>query len=473
MKKFIQVCSLILIDIAAYYGSLYLSWHVRENLLPFFFTFETANYSFYYYIRLWWIPAIFVFFIANQQIYTARTTFWDENKKLFHAITLAFVVLMAVVTLGRIPGLVSRPVLVCLWLFSFFVYPVFHLYGKKLLFQIGICKEKVLVLGAGKTGKLISKGLARETHIGYDVIGYLDDDTEKIGTYIDGKKVFGSVRHYTKFVKELRINTIIIAMPSLGPELTSSMAFEIQQKVKNTLIVPNLYGVALLNTELMHLFYEEIFLLKVRNNLKYIVNRVLKRVFDLIVSLALMPFVLVLMTAFGIAIKLQSAGPIIYSHERIGRNGKLFKCYKFRTMVKDSEDLLTELLNSNQELREKWEKYWKLPNDPRITRIGAFLRKTSLDELPQIFNVLGGSMSLVGPRPYLLREMDAIKDHLDAITTVAPGITGLWQVSGRNNTTYENRIRLDIWYIMNWSLWLDVFILLRTIKVVLSMKGVS
>ncbi|MEO5358512.1 MAG: undecaprenyl-phosphate galactose phosphotransferase WbaP [Nitrospirae bacterium YQR-1] len=473
MKKFIQICSLVLIDLAAYYTSLYLSWHVRENILPVFFTFETDNYSLQYYIGLWWIPAVFIFFIANQQIYTGRTTFWDENKKLFHAITLAFVVLMAVVTLGRIPGLVSRPVLVSLWLFSFFIYPLFHLYGKKLLFMTGICKEKVLVLGAGKTGRLISTWLSRETHIGYEVLGFLDDDTEKTGTFIDGKKVFGLIRHYTRFVKELQINTIIIAIPSLGPELTASMAFEIQQRVKNTMIVPNLYGVALLNTELLHLFYEEIFLLKVRNNLKYILNRALKRAFDLVVSLALMPFVLILIVAFGIAIKLQSKGPVIYSHERIGKKGKVFKCYKFRTMVKDSEDLLTELLNSNQELKEEWERYWKLTKDPRITPIGAFLRKTSLDELPQIFNVLEGNMSLVGPRPYLLREMYAIENHVDAITTVVPGITGLWQVSGRSNTTYENRIRLDIWYIMNWSLWLDVFIILRTVKVVLSMKGVS
>ncbi|MBF0517501.1 MAG: exopolysaccharide biosynthesis polyprenyl glycosylphosphotransferase, partial [Nitrospirae bacterium] len=319
---------------------------------------------------------------------------------------------------------------------------------------------------------LISQWLERERHIGYEVLGFLDDETDRTGTYIDGKKVFGQVRHYTRFIKELQINTIIIAMPSLGPDKISRLAYEVQQKVKNTLIVPNLYGIALLNTELLHLFYEEIFLLKVKNNLKSTSNRIIKRAFDLTVGIVLLPFLLLLMAVIGIITKLTSPGPVIYKQQRIGIGGRSFNCYKFRTMVEDSERILNELLQSNRDMKDEWDRHWKLSNDPRITPIGMFLRKTSLDELPQIINVLKGEMSLVGPRPYLQREMYAIADDIEDITKVPPGITGLWQVSGRSSTTYEHRIRLDIWYMMNWSLGLDLYILLRTIKVVLFMKGV-
>ncbi|WP_420265705.1 undecaprenyl-phosphate galactose phosphotransferase WbaP [Candidatus Magnetominusculus dajiuhuensis] len=472
MKRVIQFISLIALDIAAYYVTLYGAWYVRERVFPLFYTPLTPNYSFIYYAGLLWMPAIFIFFIAYSNIYTGRIPLWNESKKLIHANTLSFMVLMAVVTLGKAQGLVSRPVILSLWILSIFIFPVFHLYGKKMLFALGITKEKVLVLGAGKTGKLISQWLERERHIGYEVLGYLDDKPDRIGTYIDGKKVFGQVRHYTRFIKELQINTIIIAMPSLGPDKISSLAYEVQQKVKNTMIVPNLYGIALLNTELLHLFYEEIFLLKVKNNLKSMSNRIIKRAFDLLVGIVLLPFLLLLMAVIGIITKLTSPGPVIYKQERIGIGGRPFNCYKFRTMVQDSERILKELLQSNRAMKDEWERHWKLSNDPRITRIGMFLRKTSLDELPQILNVLKGEMSLVGPRPYLKREMYAIANEIEDITKVPPGITGLWQVSGRSSTTYEHRIRLDIWYMMNWSLGLDLFILLRTIKVVLFMKGV-
>ncbi|KJR40330.1 UDP-phosphate galactose phosphotransferase [Candidatus Magnetoovum chiemensis] len=473
MRSFLQVLFLILIDIGAYYCSLFLGWATREFLFPAMFNELRDNYSFYYYVCLWWIPVIYIFFFSYVQIYTSRYPFWDETKRLINALTLSMLVLMTVVTLGHFPDKVSRPVLILLWVNSLFIFPILRLFGKELLFKSGIFRERVLILGAGKAGRLILSWLTREKHLGYDVLGFLDDDPDKIGNTIDGKKIFGKIKHYTKFIREFQVNTIILAMPSLGPEKLSTMSFEIQQHVKNTMIVPDLYGVALLNTDLLHLFYEEIFLLKVRNNLKSLSNRIVKRIFDLAVSIALLPFLLFLIVIIGIIIKLESSAPVFYAHERIGRGMKVFRCYKFRTMVKDAEDKLVELLKSDANIKDEWEKYWKLKNDPRVTRIGMFLRKTSLDELPQIFNVLKGQMSFIGPRPYLLRELDEIKDGIEAITKVSPGITGLWQVSGRNSTTYKYRLRLDLWYIINWSLWLDLVILIRTITVVISMKGVK
>ncbi len=443
MKRGLELACLIVLDTLAYYVSLLGAWSLRHWLVPVFYDGGTPDYSLSYYAQLWWIPVIYVFFIAYQQTYTARLPFWDETKKLFHALTLAFIVFMAVVMLGRVYEMLPSAVLVMLWVMSMFVFPMFHLYGKKFLFRLGICREKVLILGAGRAGRLIAQWLARERHIGYDVVGFLDDKKEKTGQFINGKKVFGRVRHYTRFVRELAIDTIIIAMPSMGAERTSAMAYEIQQRVRHTLVVPDLYGVAMLNTQMLHLFYEELFLLRVRNNLKSLPNRFVKRLFDISVTLALSPVWLLLMVVIVVLIKLESpgGGAAICSSVRLGMDGRPFRCFNFRCTT-----------------------------EGRLTRVGRFLEKTSLDELSQLLNVLRGDMSLIGPRPYLLNEVNAVQDSIDAITRVAPGITGLWQVSHRDNDTYEDRIRLDIWYIMNWSLWLDLFILLRTMAVVFSIK---
>ncbi|PMP89287.1 MAG: undecaprenyl-phosphate galactose phosphotransferase WbaP, partial [Desulfurella sp.] len=163
---------------------------------------------------------------------------------------------------------------------------------------------------------------------------------------------------------------------------------------------------------------------------------------------------------------------VFYVSKRLGQNGKLFNFLKFRTMYKDNDRLLKEYLSKNKEARLEWEKYQKLKNfDPRVTRIGRFLRKTSLDELPQIINVLFGQMSLVGPRPYLPQELEKIGDSINTILLTKPGITGLWQVSGRNELDFQTRVDLDCFYVTNWSLWFDIVILLKTIYAVLKQKG--
>jgi undecaprenyl-phosphate galactose phosphotransferase len=140
-------------------------------------------------------------------------------------------------------------------------------------------------------------------------------------------------------------------------------------------------------------------------------------------------------------------------------------------MYRDADERLKSILANDPEARREWETFWKLKDDPRVTPVGRFLRNTSLDELPQIFNVLMGEMTLVGPRPYLPREWDALEEHSDIIHGVQPGITGLWQVSGRSNSSYEQRLSLDSWYVRNWNLWLDIVILMKTIKVVIKKEG--
>jgi lipopolysaccharide/colanic/teichoic acid biosynthesis glycosyltransferase len=168
---------------------------------------------------------------------------------------------------------------------------------------------------------------------------------------------------------------------------------------------------------------------------------------------------------------LESGGPVFYRDLRMGRDGKLFACLKFRTMVPDAERVLQEMLEEDPVAREEYARYHKLRDDPRVTRVGRFLRRTSLDELPQLWNVLMGEMSLVGPRPYLPRESREIGVTQSEILRVPPGITGPWQVSGRNQTSFQERVDIDAYYIHDWSIWLDVVLLARTMKIVLRGRG--
>ena len=472
IRRLIQIFCLVAIDLSAFYISLFIAWMVRAEVfaslsahLPFF------QFSYMHFISFWWMPVIFIFFISYEALYTSNHPFWDETWNLVKSITLASITVLAIVSLGKMSGKVSRLLLLSMWCSSLFLFPFFRLWGKKFLYKIGIWKERVLVLGAGNAGRLVVEGLKREKHMGFDVIGFLDDDSKKRGVFIQGKKVFGSIKHFPKFVKELGISTIIVAMPSLPPRRMSDLTASIQNYIPNTMIIPDLRGIALLNTDLFHLFREEIFLMNIKNNLKSLPNRVMKTLFDVIFSIITIPLILPIIGIIGIIIRLETSGPVIYSHDRIGRNGKTFKCYKFRTMQRDAEEKLHEILHQSEAVRNEWQNTWKLKDDPRITRVGRFLRKTSLDELPQIINVMKGDMSIVGPRPYLPRERAEIEDNVKVICSARPGITGLWQVSGRSDTGYKYRVKLDAWYIMNWSLWLDIAIIFKTIRVVVKMEG--
>lgn len=218
------------------------------------------------------------------------------------------------------------------------------------------------------------------------------------------------------------------------------------------------------------IFSHEVIILRVNNNLAKLSSRMLKRAFDIIGALGaiitLSPVLLFL--AYKVS---RDGGKSIYGHERIGKGGEKFKCLKFRSMVTNSQEVLKNLLENDQEAKAEWDKDFKLKNDPRITKIGAFIRRTSLDELPQLWNVLVGEMSLVGPRPVVEAELERYAGDVDYYLMAKPGMTGLWQVSGRNNIDYDTRVYFDAWYVKNWALWNDIVILFKTIGVVLKKDG--
>ena len=209
----------------------------------------------------------------------------------------------------------------------------------------------------------------------------------------------------------------------------------------------------------------------VRQNLSDKRRLFIKRCLDVALCLLALPVLVPLGAGLACAIRLDSPGPAFYRHHRIGRKGREIRIYKFRTMALNAEAILRDCLDKDENLRREWESVHKLRNDPRVTRVGAFLRKTSLDELPQLINVLVGDMSLVGPRPIVAAEIEKYGEVYDEYRRVRPGITGLWQVSGRNDTSYGERVAYDRYYIRNWSVWMDVWILARTAPVALTGSG--
>lgn len=211
--------------------------------------------------------------------------------------------------------------------------------------------------------------------------------------------------------------------------------------------------------------------LQVRNNLLLTGSRIAKRAIDLAFCLALLPFALPLMAVIAILVGVESGFPVFYSQKRLGQDGRTFHLWKFRTMVRNAAEVLQSSLANNPELKKEWAENQKLRNDPRITRIGKVLRKASLDELPQLWNIIKGEMSLVGPRPIVQDEIAKYKEAYPLYTKAVPGLTGLWQVSGRNHTTYTERITYDSYYVRNWSFWMDVYLLARTVTVVLTGDG--
>jgi undecaprenyl-phosphate galactose phosphotransferase len=313
-------------------------------------------------------------------------------------------------------------------------------------------KEKVLIIGTTENGIKFMKAIEAEPNLGYEVVGFIDDKTE------------------LKDIEE--IQTIVISDPNVCSKEIFQLFSKNPTRFRTIFYIPEVKQIPVIGTEIRYFFQEDIFALELKNNLANPLNYFLKRAIDYLITLILLPLIMPLFIFIALLVKTTSKGPVIFSHERVGKGGKTFKCYKIRTMYIDAEEKLKQILETNPEVKVEWETKYKLTNDPRVTPIGKFLRKTSLDELPQIFNVLKGEMSLIGPRPVTKEELDKYyKEKAELYCLIPPGITGLWQVSGRSNLTYEERVNLDCWYIRNWSLWLDLVILLKTVKVVLKGEG--
>jgi len=422
-----------------------------------------------------WMAIVFLIFLGYEGLYVRRLPLWDEIKLLSKAVTTASM-LVGVMAVFAFRGPLFLKTVFFLWIFGMAIVPAVRVAGKRLLGAAGLWGERVIIMGAGEEGVEAARGILADRYMGYEITGFLDSDPALIGREIDvdGRRfpVLDALSGFRKYVNPHSVGTVVIALTSLPPEKLAELTNVVQRHVPRVLLVPPLKGISLLNTELQHLFSKKLYVLNIRNSLKNPFNRFAKEAFDIVISLLLLPLALPLIALLGLLIRAESPGPVFFTHERVGRNGRRFRIVKFRSMYADSQERLAVLLDGDPRAREEWSRFYKLKDDPRVTRIGRFLRRTSLDELPQIVNVLKREMSLVGPRPVLQEEIDNFYGmYADYYFMVRPGITGLWQVSGRSDIGYELRVKLDAWYVMNWSLWFDVVILLKTIPILLGREG--
>ena len=393
-------------------------------------------------------------------------------------------VLKIVVTMGLIDAALlflgkresSREALLVTWL----LVPCFVLLlrglVKYLLLKAGGWLRPMVIIGWGENALQTARAFDEEALMGYRLIAFLiPEGRERFEhNYLNRRKQavpcisLGSDPEQT--LKMLGDPHAVVALEQGGIDAYQGMIQQVSRRVANMQVVPAVRGLPLYGMEVNHFFTHEVLLLTMRNNLARPGLQLIKRCFDLTTSIAVL--IVGSPVLLWIAAKVLASGrPIFFGHRRVGQNGKHFLCYKFRTMAVNADVLLKELLERDPQARAEWERDFKLKNDPRITSIGHFLRKTSLDELPQLWNVLKGEMSLVGPRPVVDAELERYGNQVDFYLEAKPGVTGLWQVSGRNDVSYDTRVYLDAWYVKNWSLFNDIVILLKTVKVIFKKDG--
>jgi len=317
--------------------------------------------------------------------------------------------------------------------------------------------DRLLIVGVGEVGRTVMRHVVAQPSLGYQVIGFVDDDPDKGRTDIGRFRALGSTANLPRLVKELAVDEVIITLPWMYHRKIVSIIAQCEREQVRVRIVPDMFQMTL-----SHLDVEDlggIPTVGVRDISISAGERVFKRTIDVAISLTGLVLLLPFFLLIALLIRLDSRGPVFFTQIRVGKGEKLFACYKFRSMREGAEAEQEKLLTLN----EADGPLFKMRDDPRITRVGRFLRRLSLDELPQLLNVLMGHMSMVGPRPATPAEVQRYQPWHKGRLEIAPGITGLWQVSGRSELTFDEMVLLDLYYIENWSPLLDLQIMLRTV----------
>ncbi len=357
------------------------------------------------------------------------------------------------------------------------INPLMRLLVKRLMSMAGIWFRPLIIIGTSDRAFDSAKALCSDIAMGYRMAAFIQLETAANRTG-EGEKFkagylssFQAGQLISSATRDHQAPHILYSMDTLEDfQYYTVLLDQLTMSSKNVIIVPPLMGIPLSGTELMGLSHQDSIMLRLDNNLKKRTSRLIKRSFDVTVSSALIVALSPLLLFLFVKLK-HEGGTAVFAHPRIGRDGRQFRCLKFRSMVVNASDVLAELLASDEEARAEWQRDFKLRKDPRITPLGHFLRKSNLDELPQLFNVLKGDMSLVGPRPIVHEEIDRYGDKYAYYKATRPGMTGLWQTSGRNDLSYAERVNLDVRYVRNWSLWQDIVALLRTFPLFIKRNG--
>jgi len=383
-----------------------------------------------------------VLLFAYEGIYTYRYDFWHESRLIIKGIIFSAILIFAYLAMTKMIVEYSRLVIGLSFVIMALLIPLSKNISKKILHKLGLWQKKAKIYGDDT---------------------FLTDEIYK-NPYLGYIKPKPNEEPSTVF-----INSKDSDIPALKKIISSQI-----QNSHEVIFIPLIDDYNLTHSHIYDLSNTRTNLIVFQNRLKSPSRIMFKNVSDFTLSLVLFPFLIPIMLFIAYNIKRNNPSEkILFKQKRLGKNGKTFSCYKFQTMYENSDNLLESYLTKHPEEVSYYEKYHKYKNDPRVTQVGHFLRRTSLDELPQIFNVFRGDMSFIGPRPYMPKEEEKIGTEIEIILSVKPGITGLWQVSGRSDVDFFSRVNLDIWYIKNWNLWMDLVILIKTIKTVLIKEGAS
>jgi undecaprenyl-phosphate galactose phosphotransferase len=437
LSNIISISILFLADILVMFLSLKVALYFRTNYLldylPIFGNFYIEKY--------YWIVFIISLIFLFEKIYFVRYDFWSDTKKIYKGLILSFITVITVISLTKMSNDYSRAFLSLFFLIMFLLLPFFKRLLKKFLFRINFFKQKIKVVGNSSLVGKMKEEVNANWYFGYKSV-------------------------------EKKYNMVVIISKNLSVEHLQRLIKRYSRFTRNIYIVPYMYHLDFTHTNVVDYFNIRLSAIHIENRLLNYKNIFIKYIFEKSLVILIFSFALILHLFISFLIKLDSKGGVFFKQKRLGRKGERFSCYKYRSMYINGDEILKDYLEKNPDEIAYYSIYHKYQNDPRITKIGKILRATSLDEFPQFFNILRGDMNLIGPRPYMLGEKEKIgKYNEEIILEVKPGITGLWQVSGRNELTFEERIELDKWYIQNWSLWMDFVIFMKTIKVVLGKVG--
>ncbi|MBE1445678.1 sugar transferase [Paenibacillus sp. OAS669] len=455
-----------IVALAGLYFFLY-EYRISEEFGENINLFNTNFPRFMNYLIFYLISTIFyLFFVYRNKIYHFRSSsgLADELFKMVKSHSFSIILTIGISFLLKFTDF-SRLVVVAYWLAALGLSGLLRIIKRLIYFRLAnhdlVCKN-VIIVGAGKIGKSLMQELSENKWLGYKVVGFVDDNCETDNFH--GIHCLGQTASLGSLLQKQVVDEIIITIPS-ERDLVNNIIKDFRKIDIKIKIIPDLFNMVMSTVQIGNINALPVVTL-VKTPMRGM-GLLSKRLFDILAASVLLLLVSPIFLITALAIKLDSKGPVFYNQIRLGKNGKQFGMLKFRSMVINAEHLL-ETLKTQNELDGI---AFKMKDDPRVTRIGRFIRKYSIDELPQLLNVIKGDMSLVGPRPPLPKEVEQYGDWEWRRLEVLPGITGLWQVSGRSDLSFNQWMNLDVYYIENWSLGLDLKILLKTVPVVLKGEG--
>jgi len=461
---------LALLDFVLVVAAFFMAWYIRYEL-QWYRSVDPASYTgFEFYLEIGLLAGVFmVVALSLEGVYKLPrgTSFLNEFYRLVTATSVVTIILMVGNYMFQ-PAYHSRLVYGIAGFLILVFLTISRIANRQIMVWLrrrGVGIRHVLLVGAGEVSRMIMRVLLAKPDLGFDAVGFLDDNPEKGKKNLGPFSALGSIDNLDQVFSEYGVDEVIITLPWQYHRRIMSVLNQCTRLNVRARVVPDVLQLSLDQVDVEVL--DGIPLLGVKPVSISGSRLAIKRTIDLAITTVGMIVLLPIMALVALAIKLDSSGPAIFVQKRIGKNGNSFNTFKFRSMVLEAENLREDLADFN----EADGPLFKMRDDPRLTRTGRWIRRFSLDELPQIFNVLRGEMSLVGPRPALPEEVDAYESWHRKRLEVTPGLTGMWQVSGRSNLSFDEMVMLDIYYVENWSPFLDLSILLRTIPKVLSGEG--